>query len=130
MAGAAIGIPETRQSIARRYKSSCESGTSTRFETGETRETPLNARYVIGRVKRVAIIVAQRVPRIYKKALRNNFFALECVFLVIGLKCGGSFSANNTSPSVAEKDIQNMTDKYIGKIEDAAEKKTKEILSV
>ena len=31
---------------------------------------------------------------------------------------------------IAEKDIQNMTDKYIGKIEDAAEKKTKEILSV
>ena len=31
---------------------------------------------------------------------------------------------------IAEKDIQNLTDKYIAKIEDATEKKTKEILSV
>ena len=31
---------------------------------------------------------------------------------------------------IAEKDIQNLTDKYIAKIEDTTEKKTKEILSV
>ena len=31
---------------------------------------------------------------------------------------------------IAEKDTQNLTDKYIAKIEDTTEKKTKEILSV
>ena len=72
-----IGILKSTQSIARRYNSNCESGTSTRFEIGEMSETPPKRRYVTGSVNNVATAVAKRSPRKYFTAERKNFFVRE-----------------------------------------------------